>query len=287
VIDVIHAGPGVHWVGDGFRVMGYFSAYRNLVARLNPFVLLDYHPPYEYPPTTNTRRGVEPHPHRGFETVTIAFEGSVAHHDSAGNGGVIGPGDVQWMTAARGVLHREYHEEAYARRGGTMHMAQLWVNLPAAHKMDPPRYQTIPAERMGTAPLPAGEVRVVAGQHAGVTGPAHTVTKVHLFELRLRAGGQVDLTIPARENTAVLVMTGEIAIGEAARRAHIHDLVVFKNEGEGIAITAVTDAHLLVLGGEPIDEPIVQYGPFVMNHEREIKEAVADFASGMFGKLGA
>src|SRR5262245_59385668 len=168
--------PGVHWVGDGFRVRGYFSRIPDAERRLDPFLLLDYHEPWEYPPTKNERRGVGPHPHRGFETVTLAFQGSVAHHDSTGKGGVIGPGDGQWMTAASGILHREYHEESYARRGGTMQMAQIWVNLPKAHKMDPPGYQAITADRMGVVELPggAGQVRVIAGEFRGVRGPART-----------------------------------------------------------------------------------------------------------------
>jgi redox-sensitive bicupin YhaK (pirin superfamily) len=285
-IDAIYAASPPHWVGDGFRVRGYFSAIRDAQRKLSPFLLLDYHAPHDYAPTTNPRRGVGPHPHRGFETVTLAFQGSVAHHDSAGNGGVIGPGDVQWMTAGSGILHREYHEEQFARRGGTMHMAQIWVNLPRAHKLEAPRYQTLPAEGMGQVALPdeAGLVRVIAGQYAGTRGPAKTFTPVTMLDVRLNAGGRFEHALPARHNAALLVMKGELAIDEQAR-ATSESLVLFAHEGERIALQARSAAHLLVLAGEPIDEPVVAYGPFVMNSEREIEQAITDFERGRFGHL--
>jgi redox-sensitive bicupin YhaK (pirin superfamily) len=284
-IERILGPPRPHWVGDGFHVSGYFNAIPDAQRRLSPFLLLDYGAPREFPPTANTRQGVGPHPHRGFETVTIAFQGSVAHHDSTGRGGVIGPGDVQWMTAASGILHREYHEETWARKGGTMQMAQIWVNLPRAHKMDPPGYQTITADRIGVATLPngAGTVRVIAGEHLGVRGPAKTFTPVTMLEIRLAAKGRAEFEVPAHHNAGLLVMKGETSVnGEAARD---NEFVVFRNAGERIAVEATSDAHLLLLAGEPIEEPVVSYGPFVMNTEGEIRQAMLDFQSGKFGEL--
>jgi quercetin 2,3-dioxygenase len=284
-IEGVYPAPGLHWVGDGFRVAGYFSAIPNAVHKLNPFLLLDYHPAYDYTPTDRPR-GVGVHPHRGFETVTLAWQGSVAHHDSAGGGGVIGPGDVQWMTAASGVLHKEYHEAEFARRGGPFHMAQLWVNLPRAHKMDPPRYQALPAASMGQVTLPdgAGTVRVVAGELEGVRGPAKTHTPMNVYDVRLQAGGTLELTFPAHHNAGLLVMEGTVTLNDRAE-APLHDFVVFGNDGERILIRASAPTHLLVLSGEPIREPIVQYGPFVMNTRQEILEAFADLEGGKFGYL--
>lgn len=280
----IYRAPGLHWVGDGFRVAGYFSAIPDVVRRMDPFLLLDYHPAHNYAPTERPR-GVGVHPHRGFETVTLAWQGSVAHHDSAGGGGVIGPGDVQWMTAASGVLHKEYHEKGYARRGGPFQMAQLWVNLPRAHKMAAPRYQGLRAEQMGLVTLPdgAGSVRIVAGEYQGVQGPAKTFTPINVFDVRLNAQGRVELTLPRQHNAGLLVMKGDIAVNGAA--ATLHDFVLFQNAGERVLIEAASEAQLLVLSGEPIAEPVVQYGPFVMNSEREIRQAFADFSSGKFGYL--
>jgi redox-sensitive bicupin YhaK (pirin superfamily) len=281
----VYRGDGFHWVGDGFRVTNYFPSGNDLAQRISPYLLFDYHAPFTYAPTSGQPRGVGAHPHRGFETVTLAFEGRVAHHDSTGNSGVIGPGDVQWMTAASGILHKEYHEAEFARSGGTMHMAQIWVNLPSAHKMDPPRYQALAADQMGTVPLPdgAGLVRVIAGECNGVKGPAVTVSPVNLFDIHLNAGGGVQLSFPAGENTALLVLDGEVTIN--GNRAAALDFVLFENEGEAIAIRAETKAHLLLLNGEPIDEPVVQYGPFVMNTQEEIRQAVLDFRAGKFGQL--
>ena len=284
-IDAIVRAPGLHWVGDGFRVAGYFSAIPDAIRKLDPFLLLDYHPEYHYSPTSH-RRGVGVHPHRGFETVTFAFQGSVAHHDSTGAGGVIGPGDVQWMTAASGILHKEYHEESYARRGGPFQMVQLWVNLPRAHKMDPPRYQPIAAEQVGVSVLPenAGVVRVVAGEYQGVQGPARTFTPINIYDARLEAGKAAQFSFPARQTAALLVMKGEVTINGTAS-AGINDLVLFRNVGERIAIQAGSQAQLLVLNGEPIGEPVVQHGPFVMNTEREIARAISDYNAGKFGQL--
>jgi quercetin 2,3-dioxygenase len=284
-LEGIYPAPRKHWVGDGFFVAGYFSAIPDAARKLDPFLLLDYHPTHHYAPSRKPR-GVGVHPHRGFETVTLAWQGSVAHHDSTGAGGVIGPGDVQWMTAASGILHKEYHEERFSREGGPFQMAQLWVNLPRAHKRDAPHYQGITADAIGLATLAdsAGTVRVVAGEFAGVAGPAKTYSSIDVFDVRLNSVGKVELPFPAHRNVGLLVMKGEVRINESAK-AVTHDFVVFENIGERVAIEAVTDAQLLVLAGEPLGEPIVQYGPFVMNTEREIVEAFADFNSGKFGHL--
>ncbi len=285
-VDAVYRPPPLHWVGDGFRVHGYFNTIPAVVRRLSPFLLLDYHPPYDYAPTS-TPRGVGVHPHRGFETVTLAFDGSVAHHDSAGNGGVIGPGDAQWMTAASGILHKEYHEAEFARRGGTFHMAQLWVNLPREHKMSPPRYQGLTASQMGEVTLPngAGVVRVIAGEYEGVQGPAKTFSQVTLYHARLNAGGSASFTLPVSHNTAFLVMQGEVTFGGSENLAKEKDFVLFKHDGDVITVQAQGDAQLLVMSGEPIDEPVVQYGPFVMNRQQEIIQAVHDFNEGKFGHL--
>jgi redox-sensitive bicupin YhaK (pirin superfamily) len=284
-IEGIYRAPGLHWVGDGFRVAGYFSAIPDAVHKLDPFLLLDYHPEYDYPPTSRPR-GVGVHPHRGFETVTFAFQGSVAHHDSSGGGGVIGPGDVQWMTAAAGILHKEYHEESYARRGGPFQMVQLWVNLPRAYKMAAPRYQPLLAAEMGEVTLPdaAGVVRVIAGEYQGVKGPAKTFTPIQVYDARLNTGGVLELSFSASQTVALLVMKGEIAIDDTAV-ARENDFVVFAREGERISLRASSEAQILVLNGEPLREPIVQHGPFVMNTRHEILEAVTDFSAGKFGQL--
>ena len=282
----IYRGSDFHWVGDGFRVTNYFPSANNFAQRISPFVLLDYHPPFRYPPTEDEQRGVGVHPHRGFETVTLTFEGSVAHHDSAGNSGVIGPGDVQWMTAASGILHKEYHEKAFARTGGNMHMAQIWVNLPQAHKMDEPRYQAIAAGQIGRVELPneAGHVRIIAGEFGGVKGSAKTVTPVNMFDIALNPPGKVRLSFPSRENTGLLILAGNVTVNGSAQ-GNALDFVFFENEGEDILVEAAGSARLLLLNGEPIDEPVVQQGPFVMNTRQEIRQAMIDFQAGKFGQL--
>ncbi|MFO0931333.1 MAG: pirin family protein [Planctomycetota bacterium] len=284
-IDEVYAAPGFHWVGDGFRVAGYFNAIPDALRRLDPFVLLDYAPEHAFAPTT-ARRGVGPHPHRGFETVTFAFQGSVAHHDSTGAGGVIGPGDVQWMTAGAGILHAEYHEQGYGRRGGPFQMVQLWVNLPKASKFHPPRYQPLTAAGMGRASLPggAGEVRVIAGEHLGVAGPAKTFTPITILDLSLAAGARHDVNLPEGHTVAMLVMAGQAVIHN--RRAVAQDdFVLFEREGRRISIAATTACRFLVLSGRPIGEPVVQYGPFVMNTQAEIEQAYRDYRSGKMGTL--
>ena len=283
-IEAIYSPPPPHWVGDGFRVAGYFNAIPDALRRMSPFVLFDYHAPYAYEPTTS-RRGVGSHPHRGFETVSLAWEGSVAHRDSSGAEGSIGPGDVQWMTAGAGVVHEEFHGEEFARTGGTFHMAQLWVNLPKAHKMATPRYQALTAGEMGVAKLEndAGEVRVIAGEYQGAKGPAKTFTKINVFDVRLRPGGKANFSFPANENLGLLVMKGAIAVN--GQTAKTNAFVLFDNVGEEVVLEAEGDAHVLILSGEPIDEPIVQYGPFVMNTRQEIIEAINDFNAGKFGRI--
>jgi len=283
-IEAIYPSPGLHWVGNGFRVAGYFSSIPNAARRLDPFLLLDYHPEHSYAASA-TPRGVGVHPHRGFETVTIAWQGSVAHHDSAGGGGVVGPGDVQWMTAASGILHKEYHEADYTRRGGPFQMAQLWVNLPRRFKLAPPRYQALSAAGIPRVALPAnaGEVRVIAGEFQGVRGSAQTFTEIRMFDVRLNAGNTADFGLPGHENTALLLMQGEASIqGSQVRQ---HDFVVFENSGARVRVSAISDLHFLVLSGEPIDEPIAQYGPFVMNTPDEIVQAFDDLQQGKFGRL--
>lgn len=285
-IDGVFRGAPFHMVGDGFRVTNYFPSGNRLERRMSPFILMDYHPPFEYPPTDRPR-GVGTHPHRGFETVTLAYEGSVAHHDSAGNSGVIGPGDVQWMTAGSGVLHQEYHEKAFARSGGVMHMMQLWVNLPKIHKMTPPKYQSIGKEQIGLVNLPdqGGEVRVIAGEFQGVKGPASTFTPINLFNIRLNRNGEVRLALPKTYNTAVLVLEGTIRINDEKDAAE-RDLVLFMNEEGEIVLKGTSDTvSVLLLNGEPIDEPMIQYGPFVMNNLQEIHQAIEDFDAGRFGQM--
>lgn len=283
-IEGIYGPPPIHWVGDGFRVHGYFSAMPDAMRRLDPFLMLDYHPPHNYPPTQK-RRGVGVHPHRGFETVTIAWQGSVSHHDSAGGGGTIGPGDVQWMTAASGVLHKEYHEKNFAAAGGIFHMAQLWVNLPRDQKMSPPRYQAILASQMGQVLLPneGGRVTVIAGEYQGVKGPALTFSAINMLDIHLHQGGSAAFAFPSSHNTALLVIDGVVSLNSAP--AKTNDFVIFKNEEGAIELQASTSAHVLLLDGAPLGEPIVPYGPFVMNTKQEIMQAFADLQNGKFGHL--
>lgn len=272
-----------HWVGDGFRVTQVLPSGPRAQQLISPFLMLDYHAPHHYEPTTRPR-GVGVHPHRGFETVTLALEGAIAHHDSTGAGDVIRPGDVQWMTAAKGILHKEYHEPEWAKAGGLMHMVQLWVNLPAANKMDEPGYQPLLAADMGVVPFDGGTVTVIAGEHAGVAGPARTHTPIQMWRVELDADGAFDFDVPSTDNVMVLAMEGSIdangtAVGE-------HHLALFENEGDRVRLSAgAAGAHVLVLAGTPIDEPVVSYGPFVMNTVDEIQQAYEDFARGAFGHL--
>lgn len=273
-----------HWVGDGFPVRSLIS-YHEHGAAISPFLLLDHAGPYEFPPTRHPR-GVERHPHRGFETVTIVYQGQLAHRDSAGHGGVIGPGDVQWMTAASGVLHEEFHEREFARRGGMFEVVQLWVNLPARFKMSPPKYQTLPAREIPVVSLGAerGQVRVIAGEYRGTRGPAATFTPIDLWDLRLPAGAPT--TLPARDGhmAAILVLRGDVRLN-AAEPIRAGSLALFERSGAMLDVTAAEDSSLLFLGGEPIDEPIAGWGPFVMNTPEEIRQAAGDYRSGRMGNL--
>jgi quercetin 2,3-dioxygenase len=280
----IQRSAGSHWVGDGFPVRSLFS-YPNLGPVLSPFLLLDYAGPMEFPPTHN-RLGVGEHPHRGFETVTIVYAGEVEHRDSSGGGGRIGPGDVQWMTAASGVVHEEFHGRDFARRGGLFEMVQLWVNLPAKEKMTAPRYQGILNHQIPVVTLPNGQgtVRVIAGEFAGEKGPAKTFTPIHVWDLRLANFQRLDLAVPNGYTTAMVVLKGNVRVqgSEAIAAAEVG---LFDRTGEAIRIDSAENATALLLIGEPIDEPIVGSGPFVMNTAPEIRQAMADYRSGKMGHL--
>lgn len=278
----IHRGAEAHWVGDGFPVRTLFS-HQEFGPIVSPFLMLDYAGPAEFPPADQPR-GVGEHPHRGFETVTIVYQGELEHRDSAGNRGTIGPGDVQWMTAASGVVHEEWHEQAFTRRGGVLEMVQLWVNLPAKDKMSPPRYQEIMAAQIPDVDLDgAGTARVIAGDFWGAKGPARTFTPITALDLRLRAGARVDIDVPEGHSTLVLVLKGQVATaGQTVEEAA---LAIFERDGEGVVVEAAEDATVLVLGGALIDEPVVAYGPFVMNTEEEIRQAMQDYRSGRMGRL--
>ena len=273
-----------HMVGDGFRVFNYIPGAGISQERISPFLLLDFNPEYDFGPSDHLR-GVGVHPHKGFETVTIAYKGSVAHHDSTGSSGIINAGDVQWMTAGNGILHKEYHEEAFSKKGGPFEMVQLWVNLPKKDKSTAPHYQELTKDGMGKVQLAdnGGEVNVIAGNFNGVAGPAETYSPVNLFDIKLNEGAETTTTIPAGHNTALLVVNGSVEVnGEIAGE---HSFVLFENNGEEIHIKANQKSVMLLLSGEPLNEPIVSYGPFVMNTEDEIREAIVDFNMGKFGVL--
>lgn len=275
--------PPPHMVGDGFRVHNFFpsSGIQNK-QRMSPFFMLDYASPYNFPPSEK-QRGVDVHPHRGFETVTIAYQGKVAHHDSAGNHGVIGEGDVQWMTAASGVLHKEYHEKDFSKKGGTFQMVQLWVNLPAQYKMSAPQYQEIKKEMMGRLTFEGGLLEVIAGNYKDIKGPASTFSPLHVFNLHLESQAEFILELPENFNTGLLAIKGSVIIQDQSVPSD--HFALFQNAGSTISIKASTSATLLVLSGQPLDEPIVAYGPFLMNSWEEIEQAVEDFNNGKFGVL--
>lgn len=280
----VHRTDDAHWVGDGFPVKSLFS-YQDPVEHLSPFLLLDYGGPRQFGPTSK-RLGVGSHPHRGFETVTIVHDGEVEHRDSAGGGGRIGAGDVQWMTAASGLVHEEFHGREFARRGGMFEMVQLWVNLPAKHKFAPPRYQTLLAADIPTVELGVGQgkLRVIAGEYAGQKGPARTFTPVHVWDVRLN--GKARLAVPDGFHTALVVLQGSVRVNADALVGPA-SYALFDPRGSAIEIESTTgDAKALLLSGEPIDEPIVGYGPFVMNTTEEIRDAIRDFQSGKMGVLG-
>lgn len=284
VLEVAGA-PGRHWVGNGFPVHGMFGYNGPGVAERSPFLMLDYAAPFRFEPTSE-RRGVGQHPHRGFETVTIVYEGEVEHRDSTGNGGVIGKGDVQWMTAAGGILHEEFHSQAYAASGGPFEMVQLWVNLPAKDKMAPPGYQGILDAQIPAIALAddAGTLRLIAGEYAGQRGPARTFTPMNVWDLRLAAGHRLSLSQPEGWTTLLVVLDGTVQVnGEAIVRAT--QMATLSTAGSGVEIESSGAAKLLLLAGEPINEPVVGHGPFVMNSQQEIIQAIADFNSGKFGRM--
>jgi len=273
-------------VGDGFKVHNFFPSY-NLIGEkgMSPFFLLDYNSRWIISPSERPR-GVGVHPHRGFETVTIAYHGKVAHHDSAGNSGVIGEGDVQWMTAGSGILHKEYHEKEFSKRGGVFQMVQLWVNLPKKHKMTTPKYQAIVNKDMTRVMLDDGKsyVELVAGDYKGEKGPAYTFSPANMFNARLQNGAVADFSFNREYNTGILIIEGEVRINDS-KIAPADHFVLFKHDGEDFKVEAMKESVVLVLSGEPIDEPVASYGPFVMNTEEEIKEAYDDYYNGKFGYL--
>jgi hypothetical protein len=273
-----------HWVGDGFPVRTIFSQ-DSLGRHISPFLMLDYAAPTIFEPATRPR-GVGQHPHRGFETVTIVYAGELEHRDSTGAGGRIGPGDVQWMTAASGILHEEFHSEAFTRDGGTLEMAQLWVNLRATDKNAPAGYQTLRDREIPSVDLPdhAGQVRVIAGSYDGHTGAARTLSPMDVWDVRLHAGSKTTLDLPTNRTVAVIVLRGGVMVdgGETLRDGQ---LALLDRGEDGVELAASADTTLLVLSGEPIDEPVVAYGPFVMNTIEEIRQAQQDFASGRFGRI--
>lgn len=284
-IKEIIPAPPPHMVGDGFRVHNFFPSNPVIGKKgMSPFFLLDYNAKIEFAPS-DTPRGVDVHPHRGFETVTIAYKGRIAHHDSTGNSGIIGEGDVQWMTAGSGILHKEYHEKEFSKSGGAFHMVQLWVNLPAKHKMTPPKYQDITNDSMGRYYLSnaMGVIEVIAGHYKDIKGPASTFTPIHIYNARLKREATVEFIFPEHYNTGILVVEGQVEINE--KEVSVDQLVFFANEGEAITVKARRDSVLLVLSGEPINEPIAQYGPFLMNTVAELEQAIDDVNAGRFGQL--
>jgi quercetin 2,3-dioxygenase len=284
VIGVYPAPDDMHWVGDGFPVRRLFSHYDH-GERSSPFILLDYAGPMTFPPAER-RRGVGAHPHRGFETVTIVYEGEVAHRDSTGAGGEIGPGDVQWMTAGAGVLHEEFHSDAFTRRGGDLEIVQLWINLPARLKMSPPRYQTLLDGAIPRVDLrnEAGFVRIIAGDYAGRKGAAETATPMNIWDVRITEGNTAAFSLPEGHNLIVAVLDGPIVVnGEGHARAG--ETIVFERTGGEVIFTAQGPAKLLLLSGAPLDEPVAQEGPFVMNTKEELRQAVEDYRSGKFGTI--
>lgn len=284
-VEIVAAPRPPHFVGDGFRVHNFIpSGFRLDMKRMDPFILLDYNSKFHFS-RTETPLGVGVHPHRGFETVTIAYKGRVEHGDSAGGGGIIGEGDVQWMTAASGVLHKEFHETEWAKEGGIFQMVQLWVNLPAKDKMSPPKYQAIQNSEMKKVDLDEnGFIELIAGEYQGEKGPATTFSPVHLMNAKLKKGGKTDFSFPANFNTAALVIEGNIMVN-GEENAPTDHFVLFENEGENFTIEASEDTVVLIISGEPLKEPIFHHGPFVMNNRNEILQAFDDFNQGKFGYL--
>ncbi|RPD93053.1 pirin family protein [Aureibaculum marinum] len=285
-VELVASPREPHFVGDGFRVHNFIpSGYRMDMKRMDPFILMDYNSTYSFPPSEKPK-GVGVHPHRGFETVTIAYKGKVAHHDSSGGGGVIGEGDVQWMTAASGVLHKEYHEKEWSKKGGDFQMVQLWVNLPKKYKMSAPKYQAIQYKDINHYILKdnSGHIEVIAGNYKNTNGVASTFTPINMLNAKLNKGRKADFQFPSHYNTTLLVLEGNIIINGSEKVPTDH-LALMANDGEAFEIEATDDALVLVLSGEPINEPIAAHGPFVMNTKEELKEAFNDFNNGKFGYL--
>ena len=283
-IEAVIAPREPHFVGDGFRVHNFIpSGYHLDMRRMDPFIMLDYNSKFDFP-TTDKPKGVGVHPHRGFETVTIAYQGSVSHHDSAGGGGTIHQGDVQWMTAASGVLHKEYHAEEFYKKGGIFQMVQLWVNLPAKDKMSAPKYQAIAHKDIPTVEVENGFVEVIAGEYNQAKGAASTFSPVHMLNAKLNEGGKANFNFPAHYNTILLVIEGEVKVNNQEIVPTDH-LLLFTNEGEYFTIEATESSVVLILSGEPQKEPIASYGPFVMNTQEQIREAFDDYNHGKFGTL--
>ena len=280
----IHQSSGMHWVGNGFPVRSVFD-YNGLGRELSPFLLLDYAAPYEFPPS-DEKRGVGGHPHKGFETVTVAYQGEVEHRDSSGSGGKIAAGDVQWMTAGKGIVHEEFHSQDFTRKGGPFQMVQLWVNLRAKDKSAKAGYQTLLKAQIPNVELPhdAGTVRVIAGEYGGRKGAAKTFTPINLWDVNLRAGKSAELPLPDGHTTTFLVLSGEVEVNDD-KAAGKGDLAIFARTGDGITVKAKTDAQLLVMDGEPFDEPVVGHGPFVMNSRAEIQQAFEEYQLGRMGEL--
>ena len=283
-ITLIHQDHSSHWVGDGFPVQNVFG-YHDLAKEMDPFLMLDYAGPYDFPPS-NAQRGVGPHPHRGFETVTLIYAGEVTHRDSAGGGGSIGPGDVQWMTAGAGVIHEEMHSAAFTRTGGRFEAIQLWVNLPAAHKMTPPRYQDIPSARIPVVALPdgSGEVRIIAGEYLGIKGPARSFTPLDLWEVTTTSGTQTLMVQDSERPAALFLVRGELGV-EENRKVSGPTLIIFSAKHREIEFSTHQDATLLYMSGVPLREPILGYGPFVMNTQEEIRDAINDYKEGRFNAI--
>jgi quercetin 2,3-dioxygenase len=280
----VHEPGSRHWVGDGFHVRNMFPS-NGVTDEINPFLMLDYAGPTQVQPGEKPR-GVGEHPHRGFETVTIAYQGAVEHRDSAGHSGTIHEGDVQWMTAASGVVHEEMHEREFAKRGGTFEMVQLWVNLPKAYKMSQPRYQTLRREQIPVVQLGEGATaRVIAGELNGAKGPARTFTPVNVFDVRLKSGSFAELSLPEGHQAGLVLLRGAVQVDTTENIQGEAKLVVLSAEGEAVRLYARQDSTILVLSGEPIDEPVASYGPFVMNSREEIVQAVKDYNAGKMGHL--
>jgi quercetin 2,3-dioxygenase len=280
----IHQSSETHWVGNGFPVRSVFN-YNGLGRELSPFLLLDYAAPHPFPPG-NEKRGVAAHPHKGFETVTVVYQGELEHRDSSGGGGTIGAGDVQWMTAGNGIVHEEFHSREFTRSGGTLQMVQLWVNLRAADKSAQPGYQTLLAAQIPKVSLPAdaGTLRVIAGGYGEHKGPAKTFTPINLWDVRLRAGHSIELPLPEGHTTTFLVLHGQVVVNDE-KSAGEGDLAIFTRSGDRITLFARTDATLLVMDGEPFDEPVIGQGPFVMNSRAELQQAFEDYQMGKMGEI--